>query len=154
MLHAFWSDYHRFFHKHGICSLCTGKCNFSPGGALARFCVNSPASPWGACSFSKEKWQMPDKCTGGWARLELTEPLSPLTTLGNYHPWRGLSPLTTLGITWIIKPMPKRKVTCSQYSDYFISYPFSPQTFWSSSLLLAKELWVGSIKSQVESGLL
>ena len=30
--------------------------------------------------------------------------------------------------------------------------PLPPQTFWSSSLLLAKELWVGSIKSQVESG--
>ena len=30
--------------------------------------------------------------------------------------------------------------------------PPPPQTFWSSSMLLAKELWVASIKSQVESG--
>ena len=36
---------------------------FSPGGAFARFlkppprgfCINSPASPWDVCSFSKEK---------------------------------------------------------------------------------------------------
>ena len=91
---------------------------FSPGGAyictlfkarLRGFCINSPASPCSVCSFSKEKWQMPDKCAGGWARLELTEPLSLLTTLGNYHPWRGLSPLTTPGITWIITPMCREK---------------------------------------------
>ena len=68
-----------FSYKHGICSLCNGKCNFVllPGwGICTHFkaprggsCINSPASPWGFCSFSKEKWQIPDKCAWGWSRF-------------------------------------------------------------------------------------
>ena len=42
------------------------------------FCMNRPALPWGFCSHLRKKWQMPDKCPGVWARLELTEPLKAL----------------------------------------------------------------------------
>ena len=42
------------------------------------FCMNRPALPWGFCSHFRKKWQMPDKCPGVWARLELTEPLKAL----------------------------------------------------------------------------
>ena len=37
---------------------------------------------------------------------------------------------------------------CSPYLDYFISYPFSSQTFWSSSLLLAKSYGLGALKAK------
>ena len=86
---------------------------FSPRVAFARF---FKAPPWvfvwtaqpqgGGKDFSssyQRKMANARWMRGGWARLELTEPLSPLTTAwGNYHPWRGLSPLATPGITWII----------------------------------------------------
>ena len=42
------------------------------------FCMNRPALPWGFFSHFRKKWQMPDKCPGVWARLELTEPLKAL----------------------------------------------------------------------------
>ena len=84
---------------------------FSPGGAyictlfkarLRGFCINSPASPCSVCSFSKEKWQMPDKCAGGMGTFGIDwSIITSHYTLGNYHPWRGLSPFTTLGITFV-----------------------------------------------------
>ena len=53
-------------HKNGIFSLFTGKYNFqlvlSKGGEFALYFW---APPWGICSFSKTKWQMPDKWPGG-----------------------------------------------------------------------------------------
>ena len=64
------------FHKYGICSLFTGKYNFDvvPGYGICTlslspidivgFLYERPAPPWGIC-----------KCPGGWARMELTEPL-------------------------------------------------------------------------------
>ena len=42
------------------------------------FCMNRPALSWGFCNHFRKKWQMPDKCPGVWARLELTEPLKAL----------------------------------------------------------------------------
>ena len=35
--------------------------------------------------FQKKKWQMPDKCPGVWARLELTEPLKALLSAMPTH---------------------------------------------------------------------
>ena len=95
---------------------------------------------------------------GGWARLELTEPLSPVTTAwGNYHPWRGLSPLATPGITWIISHYytnVQRKELKSDLLSIFGLLHLLP-LFLTNILVqffaFSKELWVGSIKSQVES---
>lgn len=57
------------FHKFGICSLFTRKCNFDvvPGKGICTlflspivgFLYERPAPPWGICNFSKTKWQMP-----------------------------------------------------------------------------------------------
>ena len=49
------------------------------------FCMNRPALPWGFCSHFRKKWQMPDKCPGVWARLELTEPLKALLSAMPTH---------------------------------------------------------------------
>ena len=47
---------------------------------------------------------------------------------------------------WIITPVwRERWVTCWPYLEYFIPYPFSPPSLFSSYLLSTKGLWVGSI---------
>ena len=142
---------------------------FSPRVAFARFFKAPPwvfvwtAQPQGGgkdfSSFTKEKWQMPDRWAGdGHAWNWLSHYHLSLRPWGIITPGEGYHlslPRGLLGLFRIITPMCREKswkVTCSPYLDYFISHPFSSQTFWSSSLLLAKELWVASIKSQVESG--
>ena len=135
---------------------------FSPRVAFARFFKAPPwvfvwtAQPQGGgkdfSSFTKEKWQMPDRCAGDghvWNWLShyhlSLRPGGIITPGEDYH----LSlPRGLLGLLH----------QCVEKSDLLSIFgllhllPLPPQTFWSSSLLLAKELWVGSIKSQVESG--
>ena len=48
----------------------------SQGGEFARYFW---APPWGICSFSKTKWQVPDKCPGGnWLSHNVKKKLFPL----------------------------------------------------------------------------
>ena len=93
---------------------------FSPGVAFALF---FKAPPWGFC--------MNRPVSRGLGELSPLEriitshypgELSPLERIiTSHYPGDYLGYYTTV---W-------RKVTCSPYLDYFISYPFSSQTFWS-----------------------
>ena len=110
-----------------------------------------------------------DTLYGAFAAFPKKNDKCPINARGDGHVWNWLSHYH-FSLPWeIITPgedyhlsLPRGLLgllhQCVEKSDLLSIFgllhllPLTPQTFWSSSLLLAKELWVASIKSQVESG--
>ena len=158
---------------------------FSLGVAVARFfkappwgfCMNRPASRRGMgggggkdfSSFTKEKWQMPDRCAGDghvWNWLShyhlSLRPGGIITPGEDYHlslPWGIITPgedshlSLSRGLLGLLHHCVEKSDLLSIFGLLHLLPLFLTNILvWSSSLLLAKEWWVGSIKSQVQSG--
>ena len=108
-------------------------------------------------SFTKEKWQMPDRsdrCAGdGHVWNWLSQYHLSLRPGGIITPGEDYHLSLPRGLLGLLHHCVEKSDLLSIFGLLHLLPLFLTNILvWSSSLLLAKEWWVGSIKSQVQSG--